>query len=82
MLMIGVIPLPALMNSSFSGSSSGSTKSPSTPPSETIAPDPPVPDEVRRDDALVDVLDRDRDAPVRAAGRRRSASRRASGGGP
>ena len=41
MLMIGVIPLPALMNSSFSGSSSGSTKSPSTPPSDTIAPTRP-----------------------------------------
>ena len=39
--MIGVIPLPALMNSSFSGSSEGSTKSPSTPPSETIAPTRP-----------------------------------------
>ena len=41
MLMIGVMPLPALMNRSFSGSGSGSTKSPSTPPSETIAPGPP-----------------------------------------
>ena len=38
MLMIGVIPLPALMKSSFSGSGSGSTKSPSTPPRRTIAP--------------------------------------------
>ena len=41
MLMIGVIPLPALMNSSFGGSGSGSTKSPSTPPSDTIAPGRP-----------------------------------------
>ncbi len=38
MLMIGVMPLPALMNSSRSGSGSGSTNSPSTPPSETIVP--------------------------------------------
>ena len=38
MLMIGVTPLPALMNSSFSGSGSGSTKPPSTPPRRTIAP--------------------------------------------
>ena len=36
--MIGVMPLPAVMNKSFSGVSSGSTKSPSTPPSETIVP--------------------------------------------
>ena len=41
MLMIGVIPLPALMNRSFSGGGSGSTKSPSTPPSETIVPGRP-----------------------------------------
>ena len=39
--MIGVIPLPALMNSSFSGIASGSTNSPSTPPSETIVPGRP-----------------------------------------
>lgn len=39
MLMIGVIPLPALMNSSLSGSGSGSTNVPSTPPRRTIAPD-------------------------------------------
>ena len=38
MLMIGVIPLPALMKSSFSGSGSGSVKPPSTPPSRTSAP--------------------------------------------
>ena len=38
MLMIGVIPLPALMNSSRRGSGSGSTKVPSTPPSRTIVP--------------------------------------------
>ena len=31
MLMIGVMPLPALMNSSLSGSGSGSRNSPSTP---------------------------------------------------
>ena len=41
MLMIGVIPLPALMNSSFSGSGSGSTNSPSTPPSDTMLPGRP-----------------------------------------
>ena len=39
--MIGVMPLPALMNSSFSGTASGRTKSPSTPPSPTIAPGRP-----------------------------------------
>ena len=38
MLMIGVMPLPALMNSICSGSGSGSTKVPSTPPSRTISP--------------------------------------------
>ena len=38
MLMIGVTPLPALMKSSFSGSGSGRTKPPSTPPSRTSAP--------------------------------------------
>jgi hypothetical protein len=38
MLMIGVIPLPALMNSSLSGRSRGSTKAPSTPPRRTIDP--------------------------------------------
>ena len=38
MLMIGVMPLPALMKSSFSGSGSGSTKVPSTPPSRTMSP--------------------------------------------
>ena len=38
MLMIGVIPLPALTKSSFSGSASGSTKSPSTPPSRITVP--------------------------------------------
>jgi hypothetical protein len=36
--MIGVIPLPAEMNKSFSGTSSGRVKSPSTPPSEMIVP--------------------------------------------
>ena len=41
MLMIGVMPLPAEMNRSFSGSSSGSTNSPSTPPSETMLPGRP-----------------------------------------
>ena len=41
MLMIGVMPLPALMNSSLSGSGSGSRKSPSTPPRETIVPGRP-----------------------------------------
>ena len=38
MLMIGVIPLPALTNSSRSGTLSGSTKVPSTPPRRTIVP--------------------------------------------
>ena len=38
MLMIGVIPLPALMNSRRGGSGSGSTKPPSTPPRRTIVP--------------------------------------------
>ena len=38
MLMIGVIPLPALMKRSRSGISSGSTNVPSTPPSRTIVP--------------------------------------------
>ncbi len=38
MLAIGVIPLPALRNSSRRGNGSGSVKAPSTPPSRTIAP--------------------------------------------
>ncbi len=38
MLAIGVMPLPALMKSSFSGTGSGSTKVPSTPPSRTRSP--------------------------------------------
>ena len=38
MLMIGVMPLPALMNSSFGGSGSGRVKVPSTPPSRTMIP--------------------------------------------
>ena len=38
MLMIGVTPLPALMNRSLSGTGSGRTKLPSTPPRRTIAP--------------------------------------------
>ena len=36
--MIGVIPLPALMNSSRSGSACGSVNVPSTPPRRTIVP--------------------------------------------
>ena len=36
--MIGVMPLPALTNSSRSGSGSGSTNVPSTPPKRTIVP--------------------------------------------
>ena len=38
MLMIGVMPLPALMKRSERGGGSGSVKSPSTPPSRTIVP--------------------------------------------
>jgi hypothetical protein len=38
MLMIGVMPLPALMNNSLSGRESGSVKSPSTPPRRTMVP--------------------------------------------
>ena len=38
MLMIGVMPLPALMKSSRSGSGSGSVNVPSTSPSRTIVP--------------------------------------------
>ena len=49
MLTIGVIPLPALMNSSRRGSGSGSTKVPSTPPRRTIAPGPQPPAQERRD---------------------------------
>ena len=41
MLMIGVIPEPALMNRSLSGISSGSTNSPCTPPSDTMIPGRP-----------------------------------------
>ena len=38
MLMIGVMPLPALMNSILVGNGSGSVKAPSTPPSRTMTP--------------------------------------------
>src|SRR4029079_7731616 len=38
MLITGVMPLPALMKSSLSGSAPGSLNVPSTPPSRTIAP--------------------------------------------
>ena len=38
MLITGVMPLPAVMNSSFSGRGLGSLNAPSTPPSLTIAP--------------------------------------------
>ena len=38
MLMIGVMPLPALMNSILSGSVSGSVNTPSISPSRTISP--------------------------------------------
>ena len=38
MLMIGVMPLPALRNSAFSGVGSGITKLPSTPPRRTTSP--------------------------------------------
>ena len=66
MLMIGVMPLPALMNRSLPGRRSGRMKSPSTPPSETIAPGTPATHEIRRHLALVDVLDGDADQPVLA----------------
>ena len=42
MLMMGVMPLPALMNRIFSGTGSGSRKSPSTPPSPTRLPMGPL----------------------------------------
>ena len=38
MPMTGVIPLPALRNSSRGGGGSGRTNVPSTPPSRTIVP--------------------------------------------
>ncbi len=38
MLMIGVIPLPALMNSIFAGSGSGRVNTPSTSPRRTMSP--------------------------------------------
>ena len=38
MLMIGVIPLPALMKIAFSGSGSGRQNVPSTSPRKTIEP--------------------------------------------
>ena len=38
MLVIGVIPLPALTNNSLPGTARGSTKAPSTPPRRTIDP--------------------------------------------
>ncbi len=38
MLMIGVMPLPALIISAFAGSGSGSPNSPSTAPRKTCAP--------------------------------------------
>ena len=70
MLMIGVIPLPALTNSNFdpAGSGSGSTNVPSTPPSRTIVPGRTPREEERRDLPVRDELRRDRDAAVGAPG--------------
>ena len=68
MLMIGVTPLPALMNSSFCGVGSGSTNSPSMLLERDDRPRLRRVDEVRRDLALVDLLGRDADQPVLAVG--------------
>ena len=66
--MIGVIPLPALMNSSRSGSACGSANVPSTPPRRTIVAGTHAAEQERRDLALGHQLRRDRDAAVAAAG--------------
>ena len=68
MLMIGVMPLPALMNSSRVGQRVGQHEVPSTPPRRTIVPGCAWRDEVRRDHALVDELGRDAMQPVGAPG--------------
>ena len=68
MLMIGVMPLPALMKSSLRGGGSGSTKVPSTPPRRTMFAGPGVAHQIGRDLAGVDQLRRDADAAVGALG--------------
>ena len=64
MLMIGVIPLPALMNSSFSGSGVGQHEVALDAAEADDRPGLRLPDEVGRDLALVDQLRRDADAAV------------------
>ena len=64
MLMIGVMPLPALMNSIFDGSGSGSVKTPSISPSRTISPGRIFSHQVRRHHAAVDLLGRHADQAV------------------
>ena len=68
MLMIGVIPLPALTNSSRSGTSSGSTKVPSTPPRRTIVPGLASRTTYGVTAPCLQQLRRDADQPVRPAG--------------
>ena len=80
MLMIGVIPLPALMNSSLLGQRVGQHEL-ALDAAEATRSRPAAPARTRYGEtvALVDELERDRDAAVGAARGRRSASTRASG---
>ena len=64
MLMIGVIPLPALMNSIFGGSGSGSVNTPSISPRRTRSPGWILLHQVWRHDAAVHPLGRHTDQAI------------------
>ena len=64
MLMIGVMPLPALMNNILGGSCSGRVNTPSTSPSRTTSPGLNLLHQIGRDHAAVYLLGRDADQPV------------------
>ena len=71
MLMIGVMPLPALMKSSFSGQRVGQDEGAFDPAEADDVARPGLRDQVGRDLARLDQLRGDRDAAVRAARGRR-----------
>ena len=68
MPITGVMPLPAVRNSTFVGRTGGSTKSPAAWSSMTSVPDAGAAHEVVADRSAVHGLHRDRDAAVGAVG--------------